>query len=452
MTQRIKLLADYNIRIAGWGYLAILAYLPFHIFISTVGGVNIGYLEVWKVSKDVFVALLCLLILPYIFYNKDFLKRIIRDRLVIASLLFIGLNLLFFAFLHADLDSSFLAALYNTRYLAFFLVGIVLVRAVPNIVSAKNVAKIIIITGTMVAVIGILQYFVLPADFFQRLGYSMQSGALPWFYIDDKTDFLRIMSTMRDPNTLGSYLLIPIALIASQYLVAWSTLTKKQRYLLSTCLVALLLALILAFSRSGLVGLMVMMAVLFGVRYAGELRKHASKVSIVVAVLVVVAAGSAAVFRDTYVFKNVVFHADEQTVLKDPNELRIEFLVRSVDSIVQHPLGQGLGTAGLASMKNDITGVNLTENYYLQIGLEMGLAGLILFLYICGLLAYRLYKRWFADKDYIALATLAAFGGLFITNTLAHIWTNETIALTWWGLAAVILFGATSKTGRKKAR
>lgn len=67
MTQRIKLLADYNIRIAGWGYLAILAYLPFHIFISTVGGVNIGYLEVWKVSKDVFVALLCLLILPYIF-------------------------------------------------------------------------------------------------------------------------------------------------------------------------------------------------------------------------------------------------------------------------------------------------------------------------------------------------------------------------------------------------
>ncbi len=122
-------------------------------------------------------------------------------------------------------------------------------------------------------------------------------------------------------------------------------------------------------------------------------------------------------------------------MLEDPNQLRIRFWQESLTAIFLQPEGTGPGTAGLASIRNDKQGTILNENYYFQIATEVGVAGLILFLGIIVAVAYGLYRR----RSYLlAVALLASFAGLAVTNFLVHIWSNEAVAYTWWGLASLM--------------
>lgn len=423
-------------------FISLIAYLPFHIFISTVVGVNIGGLEFFKAAKDLVIVLIALLTLPYILANFDSLKKsVIKDRLIFLCFAYISVNVLYFIINNRDLDSALLGLVYNTRYIVLFLSAGVLAKATPDILNVRLLTRVVIWSGFIVSVLGILQYFVIPKDFLSRIGYSMQNGVLPWFYIDGKPDFFRIMSTMRDPNSLGSYLLIPISLIAAKLSVNHKTLTKKTKAYLSTVLLVHISALILAFSRSAVVGLLVSLCTLAILIHQKYLRSNIKKVTIITvfASLVIVLVGGIFMQANPRAFQNIIFHADEQTVQRDPNELRIDFIQGSAEEIAQNPLGNGLGTAGLASMKNQETGANLTENYYLQLAIEIGLVGMFIFLAICYLTTKRLVVAWNQSNNFVPVALVSSFAGLFITNMLAHIWTNETIAVTWWGLAAVCI-------------
>jgi hypothetical protein len=41
--------------------------------------------------------------------------------------------------------------------------------------------------------------------------------------------------------------------------------------------------------------------------------------------------------------------------------------------------------------------------------------------------------------DFYVWALLASFAGLALTNFLVHIWSNEAVAYTWWGLAGLYM-------------
>jgi hypothetical protein len=148
---------------------------------------------------------------------------------------------------------------------------------------------------------------------------------------------------------------------------------------------------------------------------------------------------------DSYFVQNVIFHADKNTVLEDPNELRTRFWKESVQDIATEPEGSGPGTAGLVSIRNDIQGVELNENYYLQIASEVGIIGIMLFLAILGTVAHRLHMI----KTPLAAAILASFAGLVLTNFLVHIWSNEAVAYTWWGLAGIVINTRARHHGKK---
>lgn len=435
-------------------FLGLIAYLPVHIFVSTVIGANFGGLELFKASKDIAVAVIGFLLLPYMIKNRDMVIRVLfKDWLGIMSISYIAVHLLFFVLYHQDLDSAALGLLYNTRYIVMLLLVLILSRAEKEFITSYIIAKIVVISSAAVGVVGVLQYYVLPENFFEKLGYSMKNGALPWFYIDGKPDFPRIMSTMRDPNSLGSYLLIPLSLVGAKLLICYRSMSIRMRYYAFGIIGLLIVALILAFSRSGIVGLII--TVVTSIVLANEewIKRNFRKVLSLGVIALIIVVGAGVIFMQTNprTFKNVVFHADEQTSFRDPNELRVDFLKRSIKEIVHRPFGSGLGTAGLASMKNDIKGVNLTENYYLQLALEVGVVGLGLFLAICSIVVIRLHKIWYSERGIVPLALIASFAGLFVTNMLAHIWTNETIALIWWSLAAVCLAEQPIKSGVKKA-
>lgn len=437
---------------AAYIFLGLLAYLPFHIFISTVVGVNLGGLEFFKASKDILVLLVSILVLPFTVYQWKYIKKtVLSEKIVLLGIAFMVINALFFLMNNKDLDSALLGLVYNTRYLALFVVLLILTKANPQLLNVRNLTRIVLISSLVVSVLGILQYFIIPKDFLATLGYSMKNGALPWFYIDDKPDFFRIMSTMRDPNSLGSYLLIPITLLLAKLATQYKELTRRVRVGICAAIVINTLALLLAFSRSAVVGLIASVCVLVLVVYKGYIRRNIKSITLVTLSVVALILISGLVFLQVNprAFKNIVLHADEQTVMRDPNELRVDFIRDSIDEISDKPMGSGLGTAGLASMKNDIQGVNLTENYYLQLAIEIGVFGMIIFLLVCALTAQKLFTAWRASGNYVSAALLASLSGLFVTNMLAHIWTNETIAITWWGMAAVCIAQFTIKAPKK---
>src|SRR6185295_13461878 len=100
-------------------------------------------------------------------------------------------------------------------------------------------------------------------------------------------------------------------------------------------------------------------------------------------------------------------------------------------SILKHPLGGGPGTAGPASYRNNHP-ARIAENYFIQVGQEVGIIGLILFLAINIYVAKLLWDNRQSDLAIIALAALV---GLSIVNLLSHAWSDDTLSYIYWGLA-----------------
>jgi putative inorganic carbon (hco3(-)) transporter len=418
-----------------WIFLALLAYMPLHIFLSTWLGTSFGILEFVKVAKDgVLVVGFVLVLLASI--QKAWFKEFLRDKLLWLILAYSALTVFMALVKPTDQDAEILGVVYNTRFLLFFIYGGLLARLYPGYRVRRMALKAVLAAGAVVVVFGVVQYLFLPNTALSHVGYVRSNGVLPAFFIDEKPDLERIMSTLRDPNSLGSYLII----IATIIPVIWLA-TKRQRtkQLMAVYLALTIASLWFTFSRSAQLGFVLATGVfvmLIGGKVKNVFMQHKKPVAITAAVVLVVATAGLYVARNTYLVQNVLFHADNSTVMEDPNQLRKRFWQESVLRINLQPEGGGPGTAGLASIRNEKQGVILTENYYLQVGEEVGVLGLALFMAILAGVTIRLYR---VRDSKLAVALLASFIGLAFTNLLVHIWSNEAVAYTWWGLAGLVL-------------
>lgn len=429
MTYQISNIAK---KVSLWIFLALLAYMPLHIFISTWLGTSFGVLDFAKMVKDGLLLVGFLLIFATSI-NKRWFKESLKDKLVLAVLAFAALNLLLALLRPTDQDAELLGLVYNTRFFLMFLYAWLLAyHFKPDYLQAKAV-KIVLASGLVVVLIGVAQYLFIPNNFLAHFGYARENGVLPAFFIDDKPDLERVMSTLRDPNSLGSYLLIILALLIARL--------RNMKYQLSNIAygVLALMCLWFTFSRSAWLGFVLALGVIGAVYLYGKkqlVNKYKKPAVLVMASVLVIFAGLLGALKDSYFVQNVVFHADQSTVLEDPNELRVRFWQESVADIANDPIGSGPGTAGLASIRNEKQGTELNENYYLQVGSELGIVGLALFIAILSVVAWRLYLL---RQNKLALALLASFVGLALTNFLVHIWSNEAVAYTWWALAGLVL-------------
>lgn len=410
-------------------FAGLLIYMPFHILLSTWAGTTFNILPAAKIFKDLVLVLAAALVIPAV-AEKRLHRQFLKSPIVILGLAFGFLNLLLFLLKPTDLDAALVGLTYNTRFIVFMLLALALVW-VGEIKTSYKAARFILTSAAATIVFGLLQYFVLPSDFLTHLGYARENGVLPAFFIDDKPDLPRIMSTLRDPNSFGSYLLIPFSLGLS--LAAFK---QVKSWYIWALLSGTLACSVLTFSRSAWAGA----AIVIGAVVLGSFKQlgaKTKKIYLVGIIATALLALSATALRHTYLFKNVVFHADEQTVLADPNELRLSVWRDSVNKIAKNPLGGGPGTAGLASIKNDQSGTSLNENYYLQVGQETGVLGLALFIGIIFLCFKFLWQQIKKTPDYLALALIASLAALSFTNLLVHIWANEAVAFTWWGLFGI---------------
>ena len=417
--------------------LAFTVYLPLHIFLSQSLSLVTGGLDIWKAAKDVVICVAVPFLLLLAYKQGAFKDRFFK-RFALLGGLYVLLYVLFLLFdNNADTQSAITASVYNTRPLGYLLLGYVVTNSSDGKVYAKNLVKTLLIMCLVVAGFGVAQYF-LPKDLLTHVGYSLERGVKPIFFIDDKPDFPRVMSTLRDPNSLGAFLALPI--VYSVYFLFikkgkhyWKQLSDNWLKVLLGLSVA---CLVFTFSRSGAITNVVALLTLLIVvtKQKASLVKKYAPLALVVLLIV---ASLFAVFKNTYVVQNVLLHADSKTIQEDPNELRLSLGKKVAEHIKQFPFGEGPGTAGLVSINNP-KGTQLTENYYLQIAYEVGIAGLILFIALYVLVLKKLHT---VNSD-LSVIVFCTGIGLAVFSLLNHSWSNEALAYTWWayaGCAVVVL-------------
>lgn len=408
--------------------LTLLLYMPFHIFLSQSLSVLTGGLDAWKVAKDVFLGLAVLLTLFLVWKQKKATR--VFNILTVGAFLYSVVHL-FVWLLNPEIykQTAILGTVYNTRVIWFAVLGAGAVLLAPKCITESRITKLVIAVGTIVAFLGLLQYY-LPKDLLTHFGYSIERGVKPAFFIDDKPDLPRIMSTLRDPNSLGAYLIIPICLTLSVFFK-----NQQRRLMLGGMLIIQLLALFLTFSRGGWIGTIIAIGVLTLLQFRSWIRKHWLPIVLVVVTATFALGVFSYIHRDQYVVQNIILHSDETTkATEDSNELHLRLAKDGANTIVRHPYGYGPGTAGIVSIQNPDGGV-LTENYYVQIGYEVGVAGLAVFVSIWSYVIYIIQK----NRGTLATALLASAAAYAVLGLIMHIWTNETVSAQWWLLAGLIL-------------
>ncbi len=414
------------LRVPYFACIALLVYMPFHIFLSQWLSTFTGGLDVWKVAKDGVLAVAVFFSIVLV-YAQDGPKK---NK---PFWIFAGLSWLYFL-LHlflwqANLATSekvgLLATAYNCRLLGFALLGWSAAILASRYFTLRQVFKIVIIISSIVCVLGIIQYN-LPKDFMQHFGYSLDRGVKPDFFIDDKPDLPRIMSTLRDPNSLGAYLILPITILVG----AW--LRKPSgRMLFSGLLLLHGLALFLTFSRSAWLGAFLSAAIIVFWHFKTQAKDIVKKYWPFLLGGIVLLVVAVFLLRDQYIVQNIVFHSDENTQMVDSNNLHLDFAQKGIDGITDKPLGHGPGTAGLVSIQTDK--VVLTENYFIQIGYEVGILGLAVLIVLMFIILRELHRK----DNFYSRAIVASFVGITFCAMLLHTWSNEAVAAQWWILAGL---------------
>lgn len=367
------------------------------------------------------------------------------------------------------------AVLLGVKYDLIPLIIVLVLRRVEwSKAFSTKALQVVLGVGVTVAVHGLFTLF-LPMQFFVALGYSdlhslyLPGDSLAAFQQIGASGVRRIQSTLSGPNQFGLWLLLPfsISLLGfirciqsdDNFFLRVLNIAQATRAALLTyaTLVALFSAgILLSFSRAAWLAALLIVILAVFMRYS-----NAKAQRYVVRLIAPIIFGFAIL---AIVAPNVVFRIDSTRdhVLKP---------LMGIQKMVQHPFGSGLGAAGPAHNRISDACVFLpegadadwaanradlcvfagdtqvqptdrlcncpfvTENWYIQIGVELGILGLLLFCY----LVYLLTRQLRTAKDEAHTAVLFAFFGVSIAGMFLHSWEEAAVAYTLWLLLAVQL-------------
>ena len=396
-------------------FFLLVTVAPFHAFLVT--WLKVGAASAWR---ETLVLVICVVAVIEILIQRKKIKFDLLDWFVIA---FIGLALVWAPLEWGNKMQWLLGIRFDVMPLVLFLC----VRHVPW-EKVNRIRGAAILAGTVVVVFGLLLAFALPKDFLMHLGYSDYQGehrpdtAITGCQYLESTDAVcRAISTFGAPTRYGTYLLLLLGLIAP-------LLVYKNKFRPYMSALAILIAgsVVATYSRSIWLGAFVM-----GVAWLMlELEwKERVRVLTILAIGLAVAGGSLA-----------------WQVSHNGNSLLKTILVRNISTgqhivmgkeglqkALQHPLGMGLGTSGPATV---YTQKSLTENWYLQIAIELGVLGLGLFLAIHFLLC----KYHLADAhDWRKKGLFLSLIGIAAAGLLTHAFEETTTVIMLYGFAGIYL-------------
>lgn len=418
--------------------IVILLLMPLHAFLTVWGSSLFGHYTALRLWKEALLAIGSLGLIYLLLADRTIRGHTITRLLEWLILIYALVNFVWGAVAYERHDVTLKALGYglivDLRFLAFFLVAWAIALRTGRL--RRWWLRLVLWPAVVVCAFGLLQVFVLPYNFLSHFGYGAHT--IPAYEtINDNIHYLRIASTLRGANPLGAYLVIPISVLG--VLIA----RGKRSWPYLVLLLAALVTLYFSFSRSAWVGA----ALSLGLAALFSLKSRRAKLWVagISGGVLVLAGVSLLVLQSNIRFENIVFHTQRHSAVATTSDGgHAAALKNGLHDMVHNPFGAGPGTAGPASIYNNHP-PRIAENYYIQIGQETGLLGLLLFLLINAGLGLLL---WIRREDTLALSLLVSLAGISFICLLSHAWADDTLAYVWWGLAgiAVAPVGKNSKT------
>lgn len=408
-------------RLIQWGLVAIVAIMPFHAFLSVWLGSLIGYQAAWQSWKELLTIVLAGLTIWYIAKEPSALNRW-KQPVWYAIAGFGVIAALVTAIAQPGLTATLFGA--KTDLEPFVLCAIAAI--VADKVLAQRLARILIITTAAVIGLALLQVYLLPKEFLTTFGYNANTIA-PYMLVDPALEAVRAFSTLGGALQLGSFLVLPLAFVAALAL-------RRFRWWHPIFLIAGSLALWHTHSRAAWIGGLVALGLVVLLRLPSKWRLPFTLAGVMVAaislqILITLSAGSSTL-------QYYLFHGSlKDTGFATSTDLHGQAIEKGQQILLDNPMGMGLGTAGPASYQTETP--IIPESQYLQIGIELGFAGLAMFILLQILLAIRLLKT--ANRSPLATGLLAGLAGVATINLALHGWADSSTALVYWTIAGAYL-------------
>ena len=389
--------------------LFVLVGLVLHAPFITLWDKNVEFGNLIARSwKEILVVILVFLRVPAMLSQRIWQNRIVH--LIVAYVL---LHLLYIAIFGLTITSLF-ALRTNLTMFAVFVVGL----TVNSEQFSLLVQKAIFVLGGVAAMSTIL-HVLLPDAWFAYSNISDAANSVTFIQDSSITRFHGLLS---GPLQLGSYLVLPSA-------IAWQCLLGKPEWRWVAYLSTALLAILATYSRAALGAFVVVFLASAYIKYGKSISKRAKAWSaFIVGIVVVTVFLLALSWRPLSL---LVFHAEPGKALTESSTSdHFIYPYEAAVDLLDQPFGYGLGSAGPASFYGSSSRV--VENYYIQIGLEVGGIGAILFVGIIATVAWRLHKT---SSKSLTVSLLA----LSLMSLLLHTWTDTATSWTWWLFAGVSL-------------
>ena len=286
--------------------------------------------------------------------------------------------------------------------------------------------KYLIPITLLVSIFALMQVFVLPKDFLTLFGYQIgewipNSQSLPAYQQIGISEIIRSQSFLAGPNQLGSFILIPIVLIFSCY-----EQIKKihPEYLIILTQIIAIVALLLTYSRSAYLALVIAAFLFLILKF---LRNKIIQITLVLLffIISIFLTFFAPKYSENNFVNNYILH--QASSFERQNRYKSNFEI-----LKKNPTGLGLGTSGLAAYrsKSEQDKSIVPENWFIQVGIESGWIGLIIYLIIIIGLIINFAKK---AKNNFSKAALIILISLSLHGFFLHTWSD--IVTVFWAWA-----------------
>ena len=347
---------------------------------------------------------------------------------------------------------------------AAFFVG----RALPLARDeARRLVAVALGVAVVAAVAGIAEEYLVSLEswrdlgaagyFTQQLGFPVGHGpgGVPanWVLNTSEGLFRRLISFFLSP--LGAaYLFVPVLCLAAAGLVS-----TARRGLVAGASALVFAGLLFSFTRSAVLalvgGLLVLAAALRGA-YPAALAAGALAAAIGFAALFPSIAPTARFFPEDLPLQaelgrqgGPLPEGDPLTTsvrLSDPSSRQhLRALEEGARNLVSHPQGYGVGNSGQAAQRFGVP-LRAGESVYFELGADLGVAGLALWLLFSALVLLALVRRARDGADTFdrrfAAGVLAAAAALFAIALISDVWGNPWPTYVVWWLAGAAVTAA----------
>jgi hypothetical protein len=390
----------------------IIAYIPFYRFFqalledhTSLSSSADFWLSHWY--EPIIFFLLVLNLVIFLFSRKN--KALSKSQMIAILLLLLS----FFSIVF--LSKTIGRGLEGFRFMMLPLV-IYLTVSLADLDASKQkiIIRVYLAIATIMAIWSIAERF-FPTDYFVKWGILGSQES--WYGSHTVVGVKQGVALFGSPNLLAGYLLPAFFLLISGI--------KFSKLRLSTVMISLILslAILLSFSRSAFLGLVIALFLLI----TTVVKNHRQLLILFLMSLVLVSALFLGYSKGGRQVKDIFTHGASQETHASSLKISIDELKnRYQKDFKTFVFGSGLGSAGPSAMKYG-DGI-VSESWYFQVLLEVGLVGLLLWL---SFFFYSMKKFWRAKERWPFYGLLSI---LIMTTFLHTLSDNPALSFTLFAL------------------